>query len=294
MNLDRPNFEDLTPNALVDYCFYNVNSLSRAERCQLAWLGKLHNEPPGTVIWVPPHRHGASRIKIDMAPTCSRMASLEADTIVVAGVGSSILGTAALAADVANLSGQPVLGLVSGIGAAGTPLDTVLGAFAYGTINRLDDFALSISRELGLHEAPDDNVIDCLPDPATADPPQHVLRDVLRRKGVLRAIGHSKGALELLAAIDYLSGPGAVPGWMAGRSKLKVGTLGAVVALKQADVDVCQVLGGIDLLGRINSTLDIPHHTIPLRWHSLNTSLPLAMSMADDVWGKMGLDTAFS
>ena len=78
-----------------------------------------------------------------------------------------------------------------------------------------------------------------------------------------------------------------------GGRTLKIGTLGAVVALPD-DVQICQVLGGLDFLGWLNSRDDVVRHLIPNVWHSLNPSVPLAMSLERDVWGKFGSSSAFA
>jgi hypothetical protein len=214
--LKLPSWEYLTPNSIVDCTFYNIGCLDNDEIRQLAWIGKYHNEPPGTVIIVSPKsRHaGEPRIKVVIGDAWRLHVPDGIDAIAMAGVGSSILGTAALAKDVADQLGQPVLGVVSGTGTIGAPIDGLTGWYLYGTINQ-------------------------------------------------RA------------------------------STLKIGTLGAVVAIPD-DVGSCQVLGGLDFLGWLNSRPDVARHLIPNVWHSLNPSVPLAMSLHRDVWGKFGPSSAFA
>ena len=287
-----PSWEYLTPNSIVDCTFYNVGCLDDDEIRQLAWIGKYHNEPPGTVIIVAPksRQSGKPRIKVVLSDKWREHVPDNIDTVAIAGVGSSILGTAALAKDVADQLGQAVLGVVSGIGAIGAPIDGVTGWYLYGTINRMDDFWITASEYLGAATKFDEDVVTLVRSPALLDSAQDILQELIARPMVTRVIGHSKGSLEIANAVEALQSAIAK---RAPTSALKIGTLGAVVALPD-DVRICQVLGGLDFLGWLNSRTDVVRHLIPNVWHSLNPSVPLAMSLQRDVWGKFGSSSAFA
>ena len=287
-----PSWEYLTPNSIVDCTFYNVGCLDDDEIRQLAWIGKYHNEPPGTVIIVSPKsRHaGEPRIKVVIGDEWRQHVPDGIDTLAMAGVGSSILGTAALAKDIADQLGQPVLGVVSGTGAIGAPIDGVTGWYLYGTINQLDDFWIRASEYLGAATKFDQGVVTLISSPTALDSAQDVLQELIARPSVTRVIGHSKGSLEIANAVEALQ---PVIATRPPSSTLKIGTLGAVVAIPD-DVGSCQVLGSLDFLGWLNSRPDVARHLIPNVWHSLNPSVPLAMSLHRDVWGKFGPSSAFA
>jgi len=287
-----PSWEYLTPNSIIDCTFYNVGCLDDDEIRQLAWIGKYHNEPAGTVLIVAPtsRRSGEPRIKVVISDQWREHVPEDIDTVAIAGVGSSILGTAALAKDVADQLGQPVLGVVSGIGAIDAPIDAATGSYFYGTINQMDDFWITASEYLGTATKFDQDVVALVRSPALLDSTQDVLQELMARPSVTRVIGHSKGGLEIANAVEALQS--AITKRSPTRP-LKVGTLGTVVALPD-DVQICQVLGGLDFLGWLNSRADIMRHLIPNVWHSLNPSIPLAMSLQRDVWGKFGPSSAFA
>ena len=290
MNLPSPEY--LTPNSIIDCTFYNVGCLDDDEIRQLAWIGKYHNEPSGTVIIVSPgSRHaGEPRIKVVIGDTWRQHVPDGIDTVAMAGVGSSILGTAALAKDVADQLGHAVLGVVSGTGTIGAPIDGLTGWYLYGTINQLDDLWIRASEYLGAPTKFDQRVVALVGSPTLLDSAQDVLRELIVQPSVTRVIGHSKGSLEIANAVAALQ---SVIASRAPANPLKIGTLGAVVAVPD-DVGICQVLGGLDFLGWLNSRPDVARHLIPNVWHSLNPCVPLAMSLQRDVWGKFGSSSAFA
>src|SRR5690242_7794266 len=85
-------------NQAIDVVFYDVGALTAAERGGLSPLLDLK----GTILVVPPRASGRP---LRRYPNALRFMLHEGDTvraIVVAGVGSSALGTAALARNVAD------------------------------------------------------------------------------------------------------------------------------------------------------------------------------------------------
>jgi hypothetical protein len=279
-----------TPNAWIDAAFYNVGCLDTDELKMLAWIGKLHNEPPGTIVQVAPGRsHGRPQIKVVIARDWFQHVDDSIDTVVVAGVGSSILGTAALAKDVADQIGKPVIGLVTGTGASGALIDTLIGGYCYTPINWLNDWMVALAHDAAAVEHFDESIVKLEGDLAGPTTPEEILKCLITRPTVSRAIGHSKGSLQLAVAV--LASEPELKGRI---SPLKVGTLGAVDAMPDY-VQSCQVLGELDWLGQLVS-VPSARHLLAGRSHSLNPNLPFGfgISLKDDVWGKFGAATAFA
>jgi hypothetical protein len=278
-----------TPNAWVDAAFYNVGCLSADELRMLAWLGKYHNEPPGTIVRVAPADKGnRARIKVVMAQDWHGHLDHSIDTVVVPGVGSSILGAAALAMDVADQTGKQVAGVVTGTGASGTIIDGLIGWYWYTPINKLDDSLISLAHDAAGAAQIDQGVVELARDAAGPRTPEEVLTHLLTLPNIVRVIAHSKGSLQLGPVVEAASDR------LRQRAQhLKVGTLGAVIALPPC-VDACQVLGELDWLGQLVS-VPRAQHLLPGRSHSLNPNLPFGfgISLKDDVWGKFGADSAF-
>jgi len=282
-----------TPNSWVDAAFYNVGCLDHDELRMLAWIGKYHNEPPGTIVRVSPDRnHGRPRIKVVIAEEWQRHVDDSIDTVVAAGVGSSILGTAALAKDVADQLGKPVVGVVTGTGASGAIIDGLIGWYWYAPMNWLDDFMMSFAHNVAGAEQFDKNIVELEGDLTGPSVPEEVLKFLITRPTVSRAIGHSKGSLQLALAVEASVRELGERAMLA--KPLKVGTLGAVDALPDC-VEACQILGELDWVGRLVS-VPAARHMLPGRSHSLNPNLPLGfgISLRDDVWGRFGAATAFA
>lgn len=290
MMLDPLRSQALTPKAFIDCFFYNVQALDADELRQLAILGARHREPAGTVVLVDPkaRRAGHARIKVAFGKGWRKQVPDHIDTVVIAGVGSSMLGTAALAKDIADRLNRPVAGVVPGIGLLGAPLDGFFSLFKYGPLNLLVDYWESLSQLFGPTENEDHGVVVQAGDASENDPPQAVLQELLRRDSVTRVIGHSKGSIELANAAV------AEEESLRSRSdKLRIGTLGAVMALPDY-VQACQLLGSFDEIGLLNSRLNVGRNIVWGASHWLNPQIPLSLSIRDHVWGKFGSSSAFS
>jgi hypothetical protein len=102
-------------NQIVDSLFYDVGALTPREQDQLS----PHIEREATIVVVSPREAGAG---IRHYKNALRFMLREGDSVravVVAGVGSSVLGTAALARNVADHYGIDVAGIVTGYGNGG-------------------------------------------------------------------------------------------------------------------------------------------------------------------------------
>ena len=120
-------------NQLLDDLFYDVGSLTPAERKDLS--PSVDRE--GTLIVVSP---SAARRGIRHYRNSWRMLEAEGDEVAgvaIAGVGRSVLGTAALARNVADAVGGDIVGLVSGYGVSDLLSEALGGWFFLGAIDRI-------------------------------------------------------------------------------------------------------------------------------------------------------------
>jgi hypothetical protein len=117
----------------------SVNSLSSTAFQLLSFVSQAGLSPfidrEGSIIVVSPSNSGRS---IRHYKNALRFMMKEGDTvsaIAVAGVGSSVLGTAALARNVADKYGFDVAGVVSGYGFTDLITESIGGWFFYGMID---------------------------------------------------------------------------------------------------------------------------------------------------------------
>ncbi|MET0137591.1 MAG: hypothetical protein ABW192_04325 [Sphingobium sp.] len=253
-------------NAALDALFYDVKSITEQEVRDLAfWLAR-----EGAVIHVPPSGgppltvHTDHRVFLaEHGPTVGAVA--------IAGVGSSALGSAAFARNVADAIGRPEAAVVSGYGLADVVTEAMGGWFWFGGLNsarhlfeRLDSFtklftkseATSTSIEAGLVRMSKDTetLIALLLDP-------RLDADLL--------IGHSKGNLvvsEALYAIEERH-----PAHLQRLTDKQIVTVSAKVGMPPSFHRILDIMGEQDGFGAMNSRSDIPtDYEVPHAWHSTN------------------------
>ena len=278
-------------NTTLDQVFYDVGALSSGERAALA----AHAGPEGAVLVVHP---GASdeairRVApVDFVREQQTPGGVAVDTVVVAGVGSSALGTAALARDVADHLRQPVAGIVSGLGMSDVLSEALGGWFVLGARNALRETlaVLFDAYDLRDHVRDDpthedmkqrfvsagidtDRFIYGSPDSAT------LLYLLLKLGGrIMRLVGHSKGNYSIENALE---------GWLeharhAGtrlHPALCIVTLGAVIRFPPDLGELYQLIGQLDYFGLLNSRILVERIGVPGAAHSLNLALPGHLSV---------------
>jgi hypothetical protein len=201
----------------------------------------------------------------------------------ITGVGSSALGSAALAWDISVALRQSVLAIVPGYGVADAVLQGLGGWFGFGFFNFLNAKSMiqdsltmtaprvaSIGRRLSA-SAPDARTNNGAPVFRLGSGSSDVLHALLkyREPRFLLLVGHSKGALQIANAIQSLPAERTLG--------LNVVTLGCPVAENVAGVHYSQYLGLFDALGQLNAWGNMPEHWPPT-WHSTNPTLPPAMA----------------
>ena len=286
-------------NTALDFIFYDVPSLRLALAAKDAPMQARGEKPPSRIIGFDALSDPeGSLLLIDAttAPYVHKYQSVETflespypetrevDIATITGVGSSALGSAALAWDVSVALEKPVLAIVPGYGVADVVLQGLGGWFAFG----LHDFLNSKTMiQTGIAMAAPEtarigrNLAASTPQEPTAPGGAPIFRygsgssDALHALLEHRAtpfrllVGHSKGALQINNAIQSLP---------AERTRgLRVVTLGCPIGENVAGVDYHQYLGLFDALGQLNAWGHWPEHWPPT-WHSTNPVLPPAMA----------------
>ncbi len=285
-------------NTALDFIFYDVPTLRAALGEKDSPMQARHEKPPSRIIDFDAlsNPEGALLlIDATTAPYVHRYQSVEiflkspyqetrdVDIATITGVGSSALGSAAMAWDISVALEKPVLAIVPGYGIADVVLQGFGGWFAFG----LHDFLRSktlIQTGLAMVAPETARIGRALPASTPQEPTARgapIFRYGSGSSDVLHAlldyrvtpfrllIGHSKGALQINNAIQSLP---------AKRTQgLRVVTLGCPIGENVSGVDYHQYLGLFDALGQLNAWGHRPDHWPPT-WHSTNPVLPPAMA----------------
>ena len=268
-------------NEIFDNLFYDTGSLTAEEKQNLS---PLENHE-GSIIVVSPKASGKAILEFDTVEDFLASSPRSVKALVVAGVGSSVIGTASLARNVANAYNIDVAGVVSGYGAADMLSEALGGWFFYGAADKY---------RLKMREAVDDfgsfmNFNPFFPTMQPAATPKEqsgtqktdigALMEILESDVVDLSliVGHSKGNLLIDFALEKFAKE------FAKKHKyfddLHIVSLGAVTNFPPQFTNVYQFLGGIDWFGGLNSRLSLDHTTVPQAWHHLNTELPFHISI---------------
>jgi hypothetical protein len=256
-------------NGVLDRVFYHVEPEDEARVV-------CCDHQQGSIIVVHPDW------KRDLSPFPDPVAFLadpvanEVIAISIAGVGSSAIGAVALARDVATVKDGPVAAIVSGYGLDDVMYEGLGGWFYLRETNRLD-FALeqagAMLARLSL-VPPLATRIEVM-DSIGSGPDLFTLKCLLRTRhlGHLQwLVGHSKGNLLISSAISELIMEQA--DLRAGLQDVRIVLLSALSALP-ADIGLQhQAIGSMDVLGWVNSRLNIDHVLVPGAMHHLNRRLP--------------------
>jgi hypothetical protein len=259
-------------NAVLDAIFYDIGKVSHEEAVAVSpWLAA-----EGALLIVPPSGAGA----LTLCPTLDDFLEARGDevgTLAIAGVGSSALGSAAFARNVADATGAPVAAVVSGYGLADVLTEALGGFFWFGGLNSLRHLFESIDRwtegdrqaERALSHYP---VNAALRDSRDTRTVQALLRDQHFKFDLL--IGHSKGNLVLSEALYGLAETDTAR--IAALAKtVRIVTISAVIAMPDAFRGIIDVMGAWDWFGGLNSRPDLrPECVVPQAWHHTNTELP--------------------
>jgi hypothetical protein len=270
-------------NNVLDLLFYDIHTIPAATRSKLLrW-----SDPDGSILVV--HPGDASRREVThfehVADFVASEDAKKLDIAAIAGVGSSALGTAALAANVADASARPVIGIVSGYGLADAMAEGLVGWFVLRPSNQLrqwiDTWLSPLTpalRKVSADTQPNGDphrlvaYVRGLPETDCLD-----LLLSLPASPLAIMVGHSKGNLSIATALDNLT----PERWQQLCPRLEVTTLGALVQLPASLATARQFLGMLDGFGLVNSTLPQAAMIVPWATHTLNTRLPFHLDARD-------------
>lgn len=258
-------------NAILDAIFYDIGKVSSDEaRAISPWLAR-----EGAILIVPPTGGAPLQLCAGTDDFFARGGG-SVRILAVAGVGSSALGSAAFARNVADACRQPVAAVVSGYGLADLVTEAAGGWFWFGALNRLrhqfeelDAWSRGTRGDITEGRFPDTGV-----SLRRLSLDTRIVCDLLadRRARFSLLTGHSKGNLVISEALYALQGePGGSPvaadTWFV--------TVSAAIALPNRFRNIIDVMGEMDWFGALNSTPGIGiEKRCLLAWHHTNTELP--------------------
>lgn len=280
-------------NMAFDPLFYDVAELTPQECWQIAEdCASGRCEEGGILLMHPQQGH-----EYYSTSNALCMDWPELDAVAVAGVGSSPLGTAALARQVANIIDKPVAGVIASYGLCDVVAEGLGGWFDFGMRNRVLsalDYWRSCSGMVTPAEVEGNRKIwNVLSTVGSVDEEDvnTVVNIMLRQNDKLQLlVGHSKGAMVLQRACDYFldEEQRLLPVDQHNKlgPKLRVATFGCGVSLPERFSDATQFVGSWDVLGGLNtpwtlSAADPQLNWVPARLHDLVKANPLHMPIED-------------
>lgn len=256
-------------NALLDAIFYDTRVVTADEGARLAtWLAH-----EGAILLVPPTGAGPLRLFASVDEFVD-MGGTQARALAIAGVGSSALGSAAFARNIADAFRAPVAAVVSGYGLADLMTEAMGGWFWFRTLNGMRH---------GMEKF-DEITRPSHSDPTVTGLSTNDLRLSLDTKVVLELLsdprlrfrlltGHSKGNLVLAEALyKWLDAPaprGAID------LDTQIVTVSAAIYMPDSFRNIVDVIGALDWFGAINSRPDVGIEVrVPMAWHHTSTAYP--------------------
>lgn len=271
-------------NRCLDAIFYDVNVITQEEVACISPQAAAE----GSILAVPPTGQG----QLTVYPSVEDFAQSASDitALCVAGVGSSALGTAAFARNVADALGRPVAGVVSGYGLVDVAAEAVGGYFMFGSLNSLRELFQPLIRVAEAGFIPDPTVLKSALGPARNSDMETVI-------GLLEhpdlsfdfAAGHSKGGLVLSEALFQMKNNN-LKGFKEVGRRMQIVTLGALIAMPYGTTDVIDIIGELDWYGALNSRGFVePDVVAPRAWHHTNTKLPAHLPVTETLRSALGI-----
>lgn len=280
-------------NAFLDWLFYDIKTILPEEAKAISpWLAA-----EGAILIVPPSGKGTLTLCRSIGEFV-RLGAQNVHTLVVAGVGSSALGSAALARNVADAIDAPVAAVVSGYGLADIVAEASGGFLLFGALNSVrHSFEwLDRLRESGVISDPmaSDAKLKSTADlsPARRSKDTRTVQALLTHQGVTfdLLVGHSKGNLVLSEALYAIHD--SVPESLKRLVKTaRIVTISAKIAMPEGFSHIVDVMGQLDNFGALNSRLDIrTDHLVPAAWHHTNTDLCFHLPVTKTMRQVLNLD----
>lgn len=255
-------------NVLLDALFYDVKVILPDEAAALTpWTAG-----EGAILVVTPSGGEALRVCADLDDYFAH-GGADITTLTVAGVGSSALGTAAFARNVADAVGKPVAAVVSGYGLADLAHEATGGfRWFYGLTSMLDAAAPPVARPRSTGTTA-----------ATAQTPERepggrdgdVVLALLMddRAAIDLVVAHSKGNLVVSEALHALQRTDRARSDRLGES-IHIVSVSSRIKMPRSCRQVTEVIGGWDRIGDFAMRREAPADVVvPDAWHHTNTDL---------------------
>ena len=257
-------------NIVLDALFYDVHVVAAEEATDLApWkVGE------GAILIVPPT--GAGRLTV-----CSTIETFfdagggGITTLTVAGVGSSALGTAAFARNVADAVGAPVAAVVSGYGLADLVTEATGGFLWFAGLTSIHDMWERFERSFDWMRAAATDPRAGGTDPVVADRDADVVLALLRdeRAKIDLIVAHSKGNMVVGEALHALQREDRPRADRIGET-VHVVSISSRLQMPRCCRQVTEIVGRWDLIGTFATRRDAPPDVVvPDAWHHTNTEL---------------------
>lgn len=257
-------------NTALDALFYDIKCVTAEEAFYISSC--LAAE--GAILIVPPT--GAEPLRLcDTVDDFFQAGGAKIETLAIAGVGSSALGSAALGRNIADATGTPVAVVISGYGLADAVTEVMGGNFLFGYMNSVRHAFEQLDEFFG---RPQFGVATRLSSEKLSEVSldTHTLRALLLdpRLSLKLLVGHSKGNLVLSEALSGIAESDE------GRAQqladtLKIVTFSARIAMPPVFRDVVDVMGEWDWYGELNSRRSIEtDQVVAQALHHTNTELP--------------------
>ena len=257
-------------NVLLDALFYDVRTISEEEAADLA----ASRVGEGAILVVPPS--GAGRLVVCSTPeTFFDVGGGDIATLTVAGVGSSALGTAAFARNVADALATPVAAVVSGYGLADLVTEATGGFLWFAGLTTLHDLWGRLDRSFDWIRTAAVDPRAGGTDPVVAERDADVVLALLRdeRARFDLIVAHSKGNMVVGEALHALQREDRPRAEHIGET-VHVVSISSRLQMPRCCRQVTEIVGRWDLIGDFATRRDGPPDlVVPDAWHHTNTDL---------------------
>lgn len=260
-------------NVMLDALFYDVKVVRPDEALALAPPAYGGKAEEGSVLIVTPSGGEPLRVCTDLDDFFTH-GGADLDTLTVAGVGSSGLGTAAFARNVADALGRPVAAVVSGYGLADLADEAAGGFLWFYGLTSLHDLHERIDRSLDWVRAFQGGALvgaEVHPVGRDSDAVLALLTDA--RAKIATIVAHSKGNLVVSDALHTLQRTDRARSDELG-AKIHVVSISSRHTMPRSCRQVTEIVGRWDRIGDFAMRREAPPDVVvPDAWHHTNTDL---------------------
>ena len=260
-------------NAAIDALFYDIDAIAPDEIPPLG--DRLACE--GAILVVAPTGGPPLGAYATIEDFFASPDAAGTHALAVAGVGSSAIGAAAFARNVADAIDAPVAAVISGYGLADLPTEALGGVLWFGALNGLRDLFEQWDRAAGTSQAAEDALSRCEEgELVRLSIDTRSVMALAKSGGFDLLVGHSKGALVISEALFELKRIDRARSDALAHAAQLV-TIGARIAMPSGYA-VLDIIGAWDAIGALNSRANIPADIcVPRAMHHTNPHVPFPL-----------------